>query len=279
MTTLRDRMSEDLRIRNYAPRTINTYVAMVARFTSHFDQPPARLGPAQIREFQLHLINQDVSWSLFNQAVCAMRFFFVVTMRRDFLVEHIPYAKQKRALPMVLSMDEVRRLLDAPTNLKHRAILGLIYASGARLTEAVNLQVRDINGERMLVHIRKGKGGVSRMQPMSGALRDLLRTYWRVSRPQTMLFPGKYADRGMHPTSVQKMFHVARERAGIDKPVSVHTLRHSYATHLLELGVDLRTIQTLLGHASLSTTSIYTHVSQRLMGVASKAIDLLAIPQ
>ncbi len=278
MTTLRERMIDDLRIRNYAPRTINTYVAMVARFTSHFDQTPSRLGPAEIREFQLHLINQKVSWSLFNQAVCALRFFYCVTLRCTFAVEHIPYAKQKRALPVVLSMEEVRRLIDTLTNLKHRAILALIYATGARLSEAVNLEVRDINSERMLVHIRKGKGGVSRMQPMSAALRDLLRSHWRVTRPQTMLFPGKDRNRGMHPTSVQKAFHVARKRACIDKPVSIHTLRHSYATHLLELGVDLRTIQKLLGHASLSTTSIYTHVSHRLMGVASKAIDLLAIP-
>lgn len=279
MTTLRERMIDDLRIRNYAPRTINTYVAMVARFTSQFGQSPARLGPAEIREFQLHLINQKVSWSLFNQAVCALRFFYCVTLRCDFAVEHIPYAKQKRKLPVVLSMEEVRRLIDTLTNLKHRAILGLIYATGARLSEAVNLDVRDINSERMLVHIRHGKGGVSRMQPMSLALRDLLRSHWRVTRPQTMLFPGKDPNRGMHPTSVQKVFHVARKRACIDKPVSVHTLRHSYATHLLELGVDLRTIQKLLGHASLSTTSIYTHVSQRLMGIASKAIDLLAIPK
>lgn len=279
MTTLRERMIDDLRIRNYAPRTINTYVAMVARFTSHFDRPPARLGPAEIREFQLHLINQKVSWSLFNQAVCALRFFFVVTLRSDFAITHIPYAKQKRQLPVVLSMEEVRRLIESLTNLKHRAILGLIYATGARLSEAIRLEVRDINSERMLVHIRKGKGGVSRMQPMSSALRDLLRAYWRVTRPQTILFPGASADRGIHPTSVQKVFHIARKRACIDKSVSIHTLRHSYATHLLELGVDLRTIQKLLGHASLSTTSIYTHVSQRLMGVASKAIDLLAVPQ
>lgn len=279
MTTLRERMIDDLRIRNYASRTINTYVAMVARFTSHFDQSPARLGPAEIREFQLHLINQKVSWSLFNQTVCALRFFYCVTLRRDFAVEHIPYAKQKRKLPTVLSMEEVRRLIDTVTNLKHRAILALIYATGARLSEAVSLEVRDINSERMLVHIRDGKGGVARMQPMSTALRDLLRSHWRVTRPQTLLFPGKHLDRGMHPTSVQKVFHVARTRAGIDKPASIHTLRHSYATHLLELGVDLRTIQRLLGHASLSTTSIYTHVSQRLIGVASKAIDLLAIPK
>lgn len=278
MATLRERMVEDLRIRNYSPRTVKCYVWHVAQFAKQFDKPPAQLGIEEIRAFQLKLIEAKASWSMFNQAVCALRFFYSVTLPRDFAVEHIPFAKKKKALPTVLSEDEVRRLLGTLMNLKHRAILSLIYATGARLDEAIHLQVGDIDGERMLVHIRCGKGGKPRMLPMSPALRELLRDYWRVGRPRGLLFPGEAAERTLHPTSVQKVFQRARLLAGIEKPATVHTLRHSFATHLLEHGVDLCTIQKLLGHANLATTAIYTHVSSRLMDKATQAIDLLAIP-
>jgi site-specific recombinase XerD len=278
MSPLRERMINDLRIRNYSPRTVRTYVSMVARFATQFMKSPDQLGAEEVRRFQLELIESKVSWSLFNQAVCALRFFYRVTLPRDFAVEHIPFAKRKRPLPTVLSTDEVRRILGTLTNLKHRALLSTIYATGTRLSEAVHLKVSDIDGERMLVHIRSGKGGKPRMLPMSPALRELLREYWRMARPCGFLFPGDVAGRSLHPTSVQKVFRSARLQARVDKPASVHTLRHSYATHLLELGVDLRTIQKLLGHTSLTTTAIYTHVSGRLMGAATKAIDLLAIP-
>lgn len=278
MTLLRERMAEDLRIRNYSPRTVECYVSMMARFAREFDKPPGQLGPAEIRAFQVRLIEQRVSWSLFNQAVCALRFFYRVTLPRDFAVEHMPFAKAKRPLPVVLSVAEVRRLLAAPKSMKHRAVLSLIYATGARLNEAVHLRIGDIDGERMTVHIRCGKGGKPRMVPMSAALRDLLRAYWLVERPRDYLFPGARADQPLHETSVQHACAKARLVARIDKLASVHTLRHSYATHLLELGVDLRTIQKLLGHTSLSTTAIYVHVTGRLLDAANKAIDLLAIP-
>ena len=278
MMLLRDRMAEDLRIRNYSPRTVECYVSMMARFTREFDKPPSRLGPAEIRAFQVRLIEKKVSWSLFNQAVSALRFFYRVTLPRDFVVEHIPFARKKRALPTVLSVDEVQRLLGAPTSIKHRAVLSLIYATGARLTEATHLRVGDIDGQRMLVHFRNGKGGKARMVPMSTRLRDLLRDYWRAEHPSDFLFPGADPGRPLHETSVQHACMKARLRARIDKPASAHTLRHSYATHLLELGVDLRTIQKLLGHSSLSTTAIYVHVTGKLLDAANKAVDLLAIP-
>lgn len=278
MKLLRERMAEDLRIRNYSPRTVDCYVSMMARFAREFDKPPGQLGPAEIRTFQLRLIEQKVSWTQFNQAVCALRFFYRVTLPRDFVVEHIPFAKTKKKLPTVLSVDEVRRLLGAPRNLKHRTVLSLIYATGARLNEATHLRVADIDGARMMVHIRCGKGGRPRMVPMSVALRDLLREYWHAEHPREWLFPGSRSDRPLHENAVQKACGLARRGAGIDKPAGVHTLRHSYATHLLELGVDLRTIQKLLGHSSLSTTAIYTHVTRQLIDAANKAIDLLAIP-
>jgi site-specific recombinase XerD len=278
MTTLRDRMTEDLRLRNYSPRTVKTYVSWVSRFAKHFQQSPARLGPEEIRAYQLHLIEQKLSWSSFNQAVCALRSLYRLTLRRDFVVESVPFAKVKKPLPTVLSVDEVRRLLAAVDRRKSRTALSLIYATGARLSEAVQLRVADIDGERMQVHIRCGKGGKPRMVPMSGMLRELLREYWRVERPQGYLFPGKNAGRYLCKTTVQKACFLARLRARIEKPASAHTLRHSYATHLLELGVDLRTIQRLLGHSSLTTTAVYTHVTSRLMDSANQAVDLLAIP-
>lgn len=278
MTLLRERMAQDLRIRNYSPRTVECYVSMMARFAREFEKPPGQLGPAEIRAFQVRLLERKVSWTLFNQAVCALRFFYRVTLPRDFAVEHIPFAKVQKKLPTVLSVDEVRRLLSMPTCIKHRAVLSLIYATGARLNEATHLQVGDIDSARMMVHIRNGKGGKPRMVPMSPALRDLLRAYWLAERPRSYLFPGMQPDRPLHESSVQHACVKARVRARIEKPASVHTLRHSYATHLLELGVDLRTIQKLLGHSSLTTTSIYTHVTGRLLDTANKAVDLLAIP-
>jgi site-specific recombinase XerD len=278
MTLLRDRMAEDLRIRNYSPRTVECYVSMMERFTREFGKPPGQLGPADIRLFQVRMIEKKVSWTQFNQAVCAMRFFYRVTLPRDFVVEHIPFAKVPRKLPMVLSVDEVRRLLSAPASIKHRAVLGLIYATGVRLNEATHLRVADIDGERMTVHVRCGKGGKPRMVPMSAALRELLRAYWHEKHPRDFLFPGQRPDQPLHESSVQHACTRARLTARIDKRASVHTLRHSYATHLLELGVDLRTIQKLLGHTSLSTTAIYMHVTGKLLDAANKAIDLLAIP-
>jgi integrase/recombinase XerD len=278
MTLLRERMAEDLRIRNYSPRTVECYVSMMERFTREFGKPPGQLGPADIRTFQVRMIEKKVSWTQFNQAVCAMRFFYRVTLPRDFVVDHIPFAKKKRSLPTVLSVDEVKRLLGVPMNIKHRAVLSLIYATGLRLNEATHLRVGDIDGERMTVHVRCGKGGSPRMVPMSIALRDLLRAYWLVGRPRNYLFPGQDRDRPMHECGVQIAFRRARRIARIDKPASVHTLRHSYATHLLELGVDLRTIQKLLGHSSLATTAIYVHVTGKMLDAANKAVDLLAIP-
>ena len=278
MTLLRERMAEDLRIRNYSPRTVKSYVTMMVRFTREFGKPPAQLGPEEIRTFQLRMIEKKLSWSLFNQAVCAIKFFYRVTLPSDFEVEQIPYAKRTKSLPTVLSVDEVHRLLETPMCLKHRAVLSLIYGTGARLNEATHLRVVDIDGDRMTVHIRHGKGGKSRMVPLSAALRELLRSYWLATRPRDYLFPGAEPSRPLHATSIQHACIRARLKARIDKPVSAHVLRHSYATHLLELGVDLRTIQRLLGHACVSTTAIYTHVTGRLLDEANKAVELLAIP-
>ena len=260
MTSLRTRMREDLRIRNLSPRTEECYIWHVERFAKHFGKSPADLEPEHVRQYQLYLIEQKASWSWFNQAVCALRFLYGVTLGKGWAIEHIPHAKREKKLPVVLSPGEVKRVLDAVPNHKHRLLLSTIYAAGLRLGEATRLCVRDLDSARMVLHIRQAKGNKDRMVPLSPVLLKQLREYWLAYHPTSVLFPGATLDKPMHPTAVQKMFQRALLVARVGKRASVHTLRHCYATHLLESGTDLRTIQTWLGHASLSTTAVYLHV-------------------
>jgi site-specific recombinase XerD len=261
MTMLRQRMQQDMRIRNLSPRTQACYLGHVAQFSKHFGRSPADLDAEHVRQYQVHLVEvKQASWSLFNQAVCALRFLYGVTLGKDWAIEHIPHAKREKKLPSVLSIEEVRRLLGAVKNARQRVVLTTIYASGLRLSEALSLKVGDIDSARMVLHVRRGKGGKDRMVPLSPVLLEQLREHWARVRPQTYLFPGARPDKPLNPTSIQKAMQAARLRAGIRKPASVHTLRHSYATHLLESGTDLRRIQTWLGHGSLDTTAVYLHV-------------------
>lgn len=280
-TGLRQRMIEDLRIRNYSPRTETTYVHEVECFARHFGKSPAELGPEEIRAYQVHLVEEKhVSWSHFNQAVCALRFLYRVTLQRGDMVVQVPFAKAEKRLPVVLSVDEVRRLLKAVENAKLRAVLFTIYSGGLRLSEAINLVVSDVDSERMVLRIRQGKGRKDRFVPLSPTLLEQLRSYWVASLRgscggQDLLFAGATPHRPLHATSIQKAFQRAKLKAGIEKAASVHTLRHSFATHLLELGTDLRTIQMLLGHTCLSTTSIYLHVRMDRLTNGGSAVDLL----
>ena len=262
MTTLRQRMRGDMRIRNLSERTQKCYLRHVTQFALHFGRSPDELGPEQIRRYQLFLVEQKrASWSLFNQAVCALRFLYGVTLRKDWAIEHIPHAKREKKLPVVLSVDEVRRVLGAVRNDKHRVILMTIYAAGLRLSEAFHLRVADVDSERMVLHVRGAKGHKDRVVPVSPRLLESLRGYWRPFRPRSYLFRGSKGDSPIHPTAIQKVFRTACLRVGLRKRAPVHTLRHSYATHLLEAGTDLRSIQVWLGHASLSTTALYLHIS------------------
>lgn len=276
MTTLRQRMIEDLRIRNYARRTINTYIAHVRRFADHFGRSPCELGPEEIRQYQLYLVNErQASWSTFNQAVCALRFLYRVTLSREEIIPQIPYGRREKKLPVVLSVKEVRRLIRAVENVKHRTALMAIYAGGLRLSEGIGLQVSDIDSERMTLRIRQAKGRKDRLVPLSATLLKQLRAYWKQYQPRTVLFPGERSRRALHPTSIQKAFKLARIKVRLAKAASVHTLRHSFATHLLEAGTDLRTIQTILGHSSLNTTAIYLHVRSHLRFSGRNPLDLL----
>lgn len=269
MTHLRRRMIEDLRVRNYAARTEKCYLAQVARFAQYLGRSPAKATPEDVRGYLIHLReHKQVSRSLFAQSVGALRFFFVVTLGRQGMLAHLPFPRAEKRLPTVLSPGEVGRLLAAVANLKHRTILATMYSAGLRVSEAVSLRVDAIDSQRMVMLIRQAKGHRDRCVPLEPSLLVLLRQYWRRYRPHYWLFPGQSPERHLTVSAVQRVCTRACHQAGITKRAHAHTLRHSYATHLLEAGLDLRTIQLQLGHKSLYTTSSYLHVaaSQRSPG-------------
>jgi integrase/recombinase XerD len=275
MTPLRQRLIHDLQLRNYSPRTVSCYVAAVAAFAKHFGRSPEHLGAEHVRLYQLHLLGQRASWSRFNQAVCALRFLFAVTLGRPELLPMIPYGKKPRALPCVLSTDEVRRLFDAAGEGRLRLILQAAYAAGLRVSEVIRLRTGDIDSARMVLHVRCGKGKKDRLVPLSAVLLSLLRDYWRKHRPADWLFPGQRPGTHVSQGQVQRLCRRAVLAAGITKKASMHTLRHSYATHLLEQGTDLATLQKLLGHNQVSTTLRYTHVQQSHLQRAASPLDTL----
>ncbi|MGH7471490.1 MAG: tyrosine-type recombinase/integrase [Longimicrobiales bacterium] len=273
MTPLRQRMLEDLKVRNYSPKTQKIYIDAVARFAAHFARSPEQLGAEEIRRYQVHLVEKRISWSQFNQTVCALRFLYKVTLGRSDLVPNIPFPRGCKKLPTVLSADEVVRLVQAVRQPKHRAILLTIYATGLRLAEALSLKLSDIDSQRMVIHVRQGKGRKDRTVMLSPHLLNALRDYVRRYHPRDWLFPGRNLDQPINSTAVQRVCVQARQAAGLSKRASAHTLRHSFATHLLEAGTDLRLIQTLLGHNSLTTTALYTHVSAQRLHTTPSPLD------
>jgi site-specific recombinase XerD len=275
-------MLDELQRRNYAQNTVRSYIMAVEDFARYFGQPPQRLGPEHIRQDQVHLFrDRKLAPSTVVGRASALRFLFVKTLRRPYLPDQIPFPKRARRLPMVLSPEEVTLLIGSAKNLMHRAILMTLYASGLRRAELCRLKVADIDSERMVIHVREGKGGRDRDVLLSPKLLETLREYWRWMKPKTWLFPGMVnnwrADVPMTEKVAWEAVREAKNRAGITKRVSPHTLRHSFATHMLEAGADLRTIQVLLGHAKLADTTVYLHLSRRhLQAVASpvEALDL-----
>jgi integrase/recombinase XerD len=279
MTPLRQRFIDDLRLRNYAPRTIETYVGRIVAFAKHFGRSPELLGPEDVRAFQLHLLERHVSWSSFNQAVCALRFLYGTTLGRPEQLPLIPYGKRPKALRSVLAPQEVLRLIDAARTPRDRAFLQVAYGCGLRLSELIHLQVSDIDSARMVIHVRHGKGGKARLVPLSQRLLEELRAYWRLCRPRTWLFPGDRPGQPISAANMQRRLGQLVKEVGLSKPCSMHTLRHSYATHLLEAGVDLLTLKRLLGHRSLQTTACYLHVSTERLRQTPSLLDLLVLPQ
>jgi integrase/recombinase XerD len=262
MTPLRRRMIEDMKLKNLAPRTIDAYVSRVGTFARHFGRSPKDLGRDDVRSYLLHLVQEKkVSWSVYNQTLAALRFLYEVTLGRADVLERIPCPKQPQRLPVVLSLDEVARFFAAIAGIKHRAILMTAYAAGLRLSEVIGLRVDDIDSKRMVLRIRQAKGRRDRYVMLSPRLLALLREYGKVARPADWLFPGDVPGHPITDGTVHRICVQAARAADLGKHVTVHTLRHSFATHLLEAGTDIRTIQVLLGHRKLETTAIYTHVS------------------
>jgi site-specific recombinase XerD len=273
---LRQRMVDDMTIRNLSPRTREIYTWQVANFAKYFGRSPELLGPEEIRLYQLYLINErHISWAYFNQTVCALRFLYRITLQKEWAIEHLPFPKKPRKLPVVLSMDEVAQFFRALTNIKHRAILMTAYSAGLRTSEVTRLRVTDIDSKRMLIHVQQGKGRKDRFVMLSPCLLELLRTYWKVERPSNWLFPGQTGDRPISLSAVQDACKQAGKQSGLSKRVTVRALRHSFATHLLESGTNVRTIQILLGHRSLQTTARYTHVSSETIHSTTSPLDLL----
>jgi integrase/recombinase XerD len=280
MIQLRQRMLEELQRRNYSPRTIHCYLRHVAEFAQHFHRSPDQLDAEHIREYQLFVIQQKKpAWSTYNVMVSALRFFYAKTLKRTFLLQDIPFPRAPQQLPLILSPEEVERILKAPPHLKSRALLMTIYAAGLRISEVAGLRVTDIDSARMTITIRQGKGKKDRVVMLSPVLLDTLRQYWRHKRPKEWLFPGEKPDKPIGCNAVYQIFQNAARRAGITKNVSPHSLRHSFATHLLESSTDLRTIQILMGHRSLKTTARYLHVSQQHVRATASPLDSLLLTQ
>ena len=274
---LRRRMIEDMTVRNCRRRPSDPTSTPFAKFSRYFGRSPDRLGLEDVRAFQVQLVTQGISWPALNQTVCALRFFYGVTLGLETIPERIAYAREPRKLPIVLNADEVVRFLEAVPSLKTRAALTTAYAAGLRASEAVSLKVADIDSGRMVIRVEQGKGGKDRTVMLSAQLLAILRTYWRLARPQHWLFPGRDATK---PLDVQVLHAACRSAcaaAGLTKRITVHTLRHSFATHLLESGTDIRIIQVLLGHANLSSTARYTRVSNRLIRQTESPLDRLTL--
>lgn len=275
-TPLRQRMIDDMVIRNLSPRTRSAYVHAVKRFAAYFGRSPDQLGPEEVRAFQVHLASEGIAWSSMNQFVCALRFFFGVTLGRAEVLERITYAKQPQKLPEILSPSEVVRFLEAIPSLKYRTALTTAYAAGLRVSEVTALEVRHIDSDRMMIRIEGGKGAKDRYVMLSVQLLGILRAYWKVEQPRRFLFPGVNANRPISEAMLHETCRTACATLQLTKRVTPHSLRHSFATHLLEQGTDIRIIQALLGHAQMSTTARYTRVTAITIARTESPLDRLA---
>jgi len=277
MSPLRRRMIEDMTIRNLSPATQQSYIHAVSKFSRYFGRSPEKLTLEDVRAYQVHLASMAVSWGSLNQAVCALRFFYGVTLGQATIPERIPYAREPCKLPTVLSADEIVRFLESVSSLKSRVALTTAYAAGLRVSEVVALKLRDVDSDRRVIRIENGKGGKERYVMLSAPLLGILRSYWRLARPSLYLFPGRTENKPIEQTVLHAACRSAAAAAGLDKRVSVHVLRHSFATHLLENGADIRVIQVLLGHENLSTTARYTRVSTGLIAATASPLDRLSL--
>ena len=278
MTPLRQRMLQEMQIRNLSPNTQKRYIDRVADFAKHFGKSPEHLGPEDIRSYQLYLIREKrLSSSSLNVTVCALRFLYRFCLNRNWAIERIVFAKREKKLPVVLSPGEVALFFDSIRSIKYKAILTTIYAAGLRVSEAAHLKIADIDSRRMTIRVEQGKGRKDRYVMLSPRLLNILRQYWKSCRPDKWLFPGKSQDEPVSTASIRQVCREARLASGLTKEITPHTLRHSFATHLLEAGTDLRKIQILLGHKSPASTARYTHVAVQDIQQTLSPFD--ALPQ
>ena len=277
ISPLRRRMIDDMTIRNLSPTTQRSYIHAVASYSRYFGRSPDRLSFEDVRAYQVHLAGIAVAWGTLNLVVCALRFLCGVTLGQDEVPERIAYARRPSTLPEVLSQDEVVRFLEAVSSLKCRVALTTAYATGMRVSEVVGVEVRNIDSDRRVTRIEHGKGGKDRYVMLSAQLLGILRAYWKLTRPRRFLFPGRDPDTAINVTVLHAACRSAHAAAGLDKKVSVHTLRHSFATHLLEQRTDIRIIQALLGHNNLSTTARHTRVAMTTVAATKSPLDRLSL--
>jgi integrase/recombinase XerD len=275
MSPLRRRMIEDMTIRKLAPKTQQGYIRTIKDLAAFLGRSPDTASFEDVRRFQLHLAANGARVPILNHAVAALRFFFRVTLRRSDIIEHTTFIHEPGKLP-VLSPEEVARLLDAAPGLKYKAALSVAYGAGLRAAEVISLKIGDIDSKRMVIRVEQGKGRKDRYVMLSPHLLELLRTWWRAARPQGWLFPGRDRVQPMTRRQLNRACHAAAHRAEIDKRVSLHTLRHSFATHLLEQNIDIRVIQVLLGHTRLDSTALYTRVATKTIREVMSPLEHIA---
>jgi len=277
MKTLRDQMLVDLQLSGAKPRTQETYLREMENLTRYFNRSPEELGEAELKEYLLHLIQgRHLSEGTFRYYVAGLKFLYRTTLKREWMVEKIKHPRAKRKLPVVLALSEVESLFAVTRNLKHKAILMITYSAGLRISEVARLKITDIDSKRMMVRVTQGKGGKDRYSLLSQRTLEQLRQYWLKYRPGEWLFEGQKKDSPVTSSTIRSVFSAAKKRAGITKPASVHTLRHSFATHLIEAGTSLHHVQLLLGHRSPTTTTVYLHVSQVNLAQVTSPLDTLA---
>lgn len=278
---LRQRMIDDMTMRKLAPKTQRSYLRAVMRFTRFFGGSPDTADAEDLRRFQLHLVDENVSSMTINQTLVGLRFFYKTTLARPEVLAKVGSVHEPRKLPLILSQEEITRLLDAAPNLKYKAALSIAYGAGLRASEVVHLSTGDIDSERMLIRVEQGKGSKDRHSMLSPSLLELLRTWWREGRANGKLLPGGWLFPGQNPVNpmstrhLNRIFHITCEAAGITKQVNLHSLRHSFATHMLEHREDIRVIQVLLGHKKLETTARYSQVATRILRETESPLDYL----
>lgn len=279
MRPLRQKMLDDMKLRRFAPNTQEAYVSAVAGLARYYNQSPDLLDKEKIQAYLLHLMDErQLSWGTCNVVVSGLRFFYTQTLGMDSMHLGIPPMKSQAKLPEVLSVEEITRLFQCTRNLKHRVILMTTYAAGLRVSEVVTLRLKDIDRGRMMIRICQGKGNKDRYTILSNRLLTELRTYWRKYKPHFWLFPGAFSDKPLTRSSAERIYYSAKERAGITKEGCIHVLRHCFASHLLEAGVDLRTIQLLMGHSSITTTTRYMRITSKKLAATKSPLDLIEIP-